>query len=208
MSDGNRPLRRDALRNRERLLAAAAELVSSRGIGVSYDDIADAAGVGVGTAYRHFPHKDDLLAALFRGHLDEVVGSAERAAAGGDPVAGLRDFLTDLLERQAAHRGLADVLRGSGHPALVQEASTRVTPVVAALLDRARRTGGVGPDVVPGDLVLVEFMVTAVMDASGPRDPELWRRALALLLAGLGVRDELPAPVPDAETIDRLYTGT
>ena len=203
----DRPLRRDAQRNRDRLLTAAADLVSARGLGVSYDDIADAAGVGVGTVYRHFPHRDDLLAALFRGHLDEVVAAADRAAASSDPVAGLHEFLTVLLERQAAHRGLAELLRGGGDPALVQEANDRVTPLITALLERARRTGHVGPDVVPGDLVLVEFMVTAVMDASGPKDPELWRRALALLIAGLGVARALPAPIPDAATIDRLYLG-
>lgn len=207
MTEDDRPLRRDAQRNRERILVAAAELVAARGITVSYDDIADAAGVGVGTVYRHFPSRDDLLAALFRGHIDHVVELAELASAHADPVVGLHEFLNRMLERQAGHRGLADVMRGGRHPSLVRAANDRVTPVVTDLLARARGTGGLGADVVPGDLVLIEFMVTAIMDASGPQDPQLWRRALGLLIAGLGVRQPLPEPVPDANVIDRLYTG-
>jgi AcrR family transcriptional regulator len=201
------PRRRDAARNRSRLLEAARELMAVRGAGVGHEEIATAAGLGVGTAYRHFPRRQDLLEALFREHIEDVAQLAEQARAHEDPLAGLRHFLTALLERQAAHRGLADVLRGGGHPGLVREASARVTPAVAGLLARARDDGAVGPDVVPGDLVLVEFMVTAVMDASSREDPDLWRRALALLLVALTSPARLPGPVPDGEVVDRLYGG-
>lgn len=207
MTVDDRPARRDVQRNRAKLLAAAYDLFAARGTGVGHDEIAAAAGVGVGTAYRHFPRKEDLLEAVFHDHLDQVVLLAEHARDQDDPVAGLHGFLNAMLERQAAHRGLADVLRGRRHPALVREASARVTPVVGELVARAQQAGGVGPDVVPGDLVLVEFMVAAVMDASGPRDADLWRRGLGLLLAGLGVPRPLPRPVPDAAVIDRLYSG-
>jgi AcrR family transcriptional regulator len=88
-----RPLRRDAERNRQRILKAAAEVFAERGLEVSLDEVARHAGVGVGTVYRRFPTKDDLIEALFMDRIDEVATLAEQAAQDPDPWAGLVSFM-------------------------------------------------------------------------------------------------------------------
>src|ERR1700730_5924231 len=90
---GDRPLRRDAERNRQRILAAAAEVFTERGLDATLDDVARAAGVGVGTVYRRFPDKDSLVSELFRDRIDALVTVAEEACESADPWRGLVDFL-------------------------------------------------------------------------------------------------------------------
>src|ERR1700760_3898707 len=101
-----RPLRADAARNRERILAAATEVFAERGLHVTLDDIARHAGVGVGTVYRRFADKDALI--------DERLAAfsqlAEEALAYESPWAGLERFLVSSLEQQAADRGLRELV--------------------------------------------------------------------------------------------------
>src|ERR671921_857965 len=102
----NRSLRKDAARNRERLLAAAAELFAERGLNVTLNDIAHRAGVGVGTAYRRFANKDEVIDALFEQRLEGVIAVAEDALRDPDPWRGLVTFLARSLEMQFGDRGL------------------------------------------------------------------------------------------------------
>src|SRR3984885_6165269 len=90
---GARPLRRGAERNRQRILAAAAEVFNERGLDVSLDEIARHAGVGVGTVYRRFSTKEELIEALFMDRLDSITALAEDAAETADPWSGLASFL-------------------------------------------------------------------------------------------------------------------
>src|SRR4051812_10929719 len=108
-----RPLRADAVRNRQRLIDAARELFAERGFDVTLDDIAKHAGVGVGTAYRRFAHKDDLIDALFEEELAKIVEVADAAAAHEDPWEGLVYWLEHLTEMQVANRGLKSVMTSS-----------------------------------------------------------------------------------------------
>ena len=94
-------LRRDAALNRERLLQAASELFAAKGLDTSLDDIARAAGVGVATAYRRFPRKDDLIDALFEQRVQDLVDLASRAAEAEDPWDGLVTFLEHMVAAQA-----------------------------------------------------------------------------------------------------------
>src|SRR4051794_35027271 len=105
-----RPLRADAERNRERILAAAAEVFAERGLDVSLDDIAAHAGVGVGTVYRRFPDKDDLIDALFEAKIDGAVQLASDALEIEDPWEGLVTFIRGMCAMQAADRGFKDAL--------------------------------------------------------------------------------------------------
>src|SRR5580692_7177997 len=82
---GERPLRRDAERNRQRILAAAAAVFTERGLDATLDEVARAAGVGVGTVYRRFPDKETLVSELFRDRIDALVTVAEEACAAADP---------------------------------------------------------------------------------------------------------------------------
>src|SRR5262249_49101238 len=105
-----RPLRRDAERNRQRILQAAAEVFTEQGLRATLDDVADRAGVGVGTVYRRFPDKEALVEALFTERLDKLVGFAEQALADPDPWAGLVDLLERAATIMAGDRGLRQIL--------------------------------------------------------------------------------------------------
>src|SRR5690242_8811486 len=88
-----RPLRRDAERNRQRILQAAAEVFTQRGLDATLDDVARQAGVGVGTVYRRFPDKETLVAELFQDRIDTLVAAAEKACTGADPWQALVSYL-------------------------------------------------------------------------------------------------------------------
>src|SRR5436190_19551110 len=105
-----RPLRADAERNRQRLIDAARELFAERGLDVTLDDIAQRAGVGVGTAYRRFADKGELIDALFEQELAGIVEIADAAAAHEDPWEGLVFWMTSIIEKQVTDRGLKAVM--------------------------------------------------------------------------------------------------
>src|SRR5579875_2240178 len=111
----DRPLRRDAALNRRRILHAAAEVFTARGLGASLDDVARQAGVGVGTVYRRFPDKDTLIEALFEERLGAITGVAERALAEPDSWTALVTFLENASSLMAADRGLREILMYASH---------------------------------------------------------------------------------------------
>src|SRR3954452_23592273 len=115
MSADVRPMRRDAQLNRERILAAAREVYAERGLAVTLDDIADRAGVGVGTVYRKYRNKDALLEELFEERVRELAALAEQSAAGPDAWAALVEFLERVTELFASDRSLEHfVVSGTG----------------------------------------------------------------------------------------------
>jgi AcrR family transcriptional regulator len=210
--DPERPLRRDAERNRERILAAAADAFAHGGLAVTMDEIARHAGVGVATVYRRFPDKEVLIEALFEQRIDELVELAEAARDHPDPFAGLAQFFETFLAVQAADRGLKEVLIGTGRgQRRVMEARARITPVVDELLERARAAGDVRPDVASSDLALIQFMLGAAIDYTHDVDPEAWRRLLGIVLDGLRRRRDAPTPLPtpalDVGQLDRAMAA-
>ncbi|PHP51723.1 TetR/AcrR family transcriptional regulator [Actinomyces ruminis] len=100
------PTRKDAARNRAKLLASAERLFSAEGLAVTLKDVARDAGVGVGTVYRHFPTKDALVAALFAEQLQQEVERARATAQAGDAWRALVDYLEQTMRLQASNRGL------------------------------------------------------------------------------------------------------
>jgi AcrR family transcriptional regulator len=199
-----RPLRRDASRNRERLLAAARELFAARGLEVTMDEIARHAGVGVGTAYRRFANRDEVIGALFEDRMLAYAELAEEALAQADPWEALVGFLERSLAMQAADRGLKELLLTHGDALdRVTRVRARVMPMLEQVLRRAQQAGALRPDVSVGDLPMLSLMLGHVVDFAGPAEPELWRRYLALLLDGL--RSEgapLPGAAPTPERLD------
>ncbi len=143
---GERPLRRDAARNRERILAAAGEVFATRGLEVTLDDIAHHAGVGVGTVYRRFRDKEQLIDALFDDRMDAVVTAAEEALAAADPWLGLEGFFVAILELQAADRGLRELAFAGQHGReRVARARAQLEPLVDELVTRGRPPGTCAP---------------------------------------------------------------
>jgi AcrR family transcriptional regulator len=205
----SRPLRRDAAANRERLLAAASELFAEHGLGVTLNDIAHHAGVGVGTAYRRFSNKEEVIDALFEQRLQQVADVARESLDDPDPWHGLVDFLERSLQMQFGDRGLTQIMND---PALgdarVADTRDRIAPLIRAIVERAQRAGLVRPDLDQTDLIFTQVGLAAVMDASRAVAPELYRRYLALFLDSIRTdRDELtPLPVP-ALTADQTHTA-
>jgi AcrR family transcriptional regulator len=211
-SDGatRRPLRRDAERNRRRILDAARKLVAQRGLAISHDEIARAAEVAVGTVYRRFPDKESLVEALYADRLDEVVAAAEAARDLPDPWQALVAFMTDTLEKQADNRGLGDLAYGTARAMkLSTQARERVAPVVDDIVRRARAAGVVRAGVGATDLAFVPIMVGAVMESARGIDDDLWRRMLVLLLDGFrsGQNTPLPGGQPSGETFDVIMSS-
>jgi AcrR family transcriptional regulator len=196
MPTTHRPLRKDAERNRRRILAAARELFAERGLGVTLNEIAHHAGVGVGTVYRRFPDKTQLVDGLFEQRLQEIVELVEAALHDPDPWHGLTTFLERSLALQAADRGLKELVLGApGAPERLARLRAQLRPLVAEVVARAREAGRLRADCEPEDLGIVQLMVGAVIDAGHDVAPELWRRYLAVVLQGLRAEPAPPEPL-------------
>ena len=180
---GGRPLRADARRNREKVLAAAEELFAARGSGVSTEEVAQAAGVGIGTVFRHFPTKEELLAAVFVGRIDRLADEAEMGVVAPDPGAALFALITHVVDQSATKNALADALADAG-VAVVAHRSGRLVAALAALLARAREAGAVRDEVDVPTLGAVLVGAARAIEHVGP-DPLLRARVLRVMLAGL-----------------------
>lgn len=205
-----RPLRADAERNRRKLLDAAADLFARKGLAVGLDEIARHAGVGVGTAYRRFPDKEQLIEALFEDRLEQIAALAERCAASADPWEGLVEFIEGNVELQSTDQGLKELIFGSPHLlSRVEAARDRILPAIEGLLERAREAGAVRPDLAETDLALLQFMLTAIADITRGADTEVWRRCLRVVLDGLrpGVPGAMPVPPLGQDELDAVVRG-
>ncbi|MFC0546428.1 TetR/AcrR family transcriptional regulator [Kutzneria chonburiensis] len=210
--DGSKPLRRDAERNRLRILAAANALVAEVGLDVTHNDIARAAEVGVGTVYRRFPDRQELINELFDERVDRIIALVDAALEIDDPWQGLCSFVAGNLELQAGDKGLKDLMTGDGRTTdLARRAQARIGPAVRELVRRAHASGQLRPDVGVGDFPLVQEMVGAVLEHSRRIDPTLWRRALALVLDGYRAdtqqREPLPGATPTPEQIEQVLSA-
>ena len=206
MGETPRPLRADAARNRQRILEAAAEVFARRGLDATLDDIADHAGVGVGTVYRRFANKEALVDALFEKSVDQIVDLAVTAAQVPDSWDGLVGFLEQATQMQADDRGLRDIILHDTYGRdRVAHARSRIAPAVDHLVHRAQVDGRLRADVSAVDLPLIELMLSAVALYTGGLAPGLWRRYLAIVLDGMAAeRSELSAlpPAPSDEVVE------
>lgn len=161
----NERVRADAQRNRDRILRAARDLVAETGAEATMEDIARRAGVAVGTLYRHFPAKEDLVTAVVDDSAAWIAALAESALAAVDAGAAVnaqvRTLFRAVLDRHATDRAFKaaagrlepDVAKLRAAPAGSAEA--RAVAAITALLDRARTAGAVRPDLTLGDLVML-----------------------------------------------------
>ena len=194
-----RQLRADAARNRKLLLDAAAAAFAEQGTGVSIAEIAQRAGMGKGTVFRHFPTKEDLLAAIVCAQLDDLSAAGAALLDAADPTAALTEFMRLGTELQARDRSVCQAAIGVIHDdGQLQAAADRLTRTAEALTERAQRHGGIRNDITGQDIIL---LLRGAYQAAAPlaqAAPELWRRYLAVIIDGLrpAAAQPLPGPVP------------
>jgi AcrR family transcriptional regulator len=186
-------LRADARRNRQRLLDAARPAFVEHGATASLDDIARAAGVGIGTLYRHFPTREALVEAVIHDSLDGLCElSAELVAADDDdPFDGVRTWLRAMVVHAAAFRGLAEsLLVGRAGDDALGAACDTLQAAGAAVFDRAQRLGHLRPDATAADAIDLAASV-AWITTQAPTGPDQPDRLLDVVLDGLR-----PQPTP------------
>ncbi len=200
----DRPLRRDAEQNRQRLLDAAADVFADRGLEASVDEIARAAGVGMGTLYRRFPTKDALISALVHDVLSTMLEIAREGTARSDGT-GLEYFLEAVSAYQAAHRGcLARLWNAGPEHELVQE----IRRLIEVMLTEAKRHGKVRADITGADVTIALWAIRGIIETTQGRAPEAWQRHLDVYIAGLRpAADPLPDRVLSREKLDGLSNG-
>lgn len=193
----SKPLRRDAQRNRDLLVAAARRVFAARGLDVPLEEVAKEAGVSIGTLYNRFPTRGTLVEAALADKVAWMVEQAEAAVAMADAWEGFAWFLARCCETQAADRGYnelcvrvlpdtpeIDRLKATGHELVVR------------ILDRAQRAGQLRADFHEGDLAFILWSTTTIINATACAAPEAWRRHLAFLLDGLRTPAAHPLPSP------------
>lgn len=178
-----RPVRADAQRNIDALLEAALAVFARSGVDAPVREIAEQAGVGIGTVYRHFPQRADLVAAVFRHEIDACADAAAVLAVEYGPGEALGRWLHRYAAFIATKHGLATALH-SGDPAyspLPGYFDARMRPALQALLDAAVQAGEVRDDIIADDLL----QAVRSLCLSTQEDRNYTRRMVALLVDGL-----------------------
>jgi AcrR family transcriptional regulator len=179
-----RPVRADAQRNLDALLEAAMTVFATSGVDAPVRQIAEKAGVGLGTVYRHFPQRSDLIAGVFRHEIDACAGAAAILAAEYQPGEALAKWMLRYVDFVSAKRGLAPALH-SGDPAFETLRSyfdQRLRPALHMLLASAVAAGDVRADVDADDIL---GAVTSLSMHAFAQGPEHARRMVSLFLDGL-----------------------
>jgi len=193
-------LRADAKRNRELVLVAARAVFARQGLEAGVDEIAREAGVGVGTLYRRFPTKDDLILAIVEDGMGALLAEIAAAAALEDPWEGVRTAMLALAESMAADRGFVDAVREHllTLPTFLS-LRDRLLGACEPLVARGRAAGVLRDDVEPLDLLLLARGVVRMPPDRDDVHARLWRRYMPIVLDGLragAAGDELPVQSP------------
>ena len=200
------PRRADARRNRALVLAAAEELFAEHGLKVQMGDVAQRAGVGVGTVCRNFPTKDALIQALLDDMLSSLLVEARAALAEPDAATALWAYVEAMADLQARSRGLAEEM--SAHLALTAEeypTKQALRDAITELVSRAQQAGAVRDDMGPADMALLFCGIAQSAVLAGDVDPVQRRRYLTIVLDGLKPADPttLPGRPLDFDQLER-----
>jgi len=178
--------RADAERNRLKLLATAKDVFASKGMDVGLEEIARAAGVGIGTLYRHFPTREALIEQVYRNEANQLGAAAERLAAEHPPVEALRTWMLLFVEYFATKQIIAGALATMvGGRELYAVSSAQITQSIGLLTDRAIASGEIRLTVEPLDLLRAVIGVANV--GAGPGWEAHARAMVDILIAGLRV---------------------
>ena len=191
--DPARPVRSDARRNRDKLVAVArAAFAAADGSAandtVALETVAREAGVGIGTLYRHFPTREALVEAVYAAELDDVTDSAPALLGTLAPEEALRAWMDRYAAFVATKRGMADVLRASVASGRIATPATRqrITAAIGAILDAGAQAGTLRADAAPEDVTLL--LLGTFLSTADERDPERTGRMLDLIVDALRVR--------------------
>jgi AcrR family transcriptional regulator len=201
------PRRRDAQERHARLIAAARREFAARGVDASLERIARDAEVAIGTLYRHFPTRLDLLMAALEPRLEEFLDGAESALAIDDPWEGFVYYLENLFRVQAGDRGFNDFLsrRFPGN-ADTERIHDQMCRHIEDVLTRAQEAGVARPDITQADIVNLIWSNGRMIDATSTTAPNAWRRHLYLMLDAY--RAERAHPIPEPPMTDQqLYAA-
>jgi AcrR family transcriptional regulator len=182
--DTSRPLRADAQRNRARVLEAARTVLASEGLSAPIDRIAEEAGVGVGTIYRHFPTKEALYEAVVLQALAEFTAYGTSLATAADPEAAFFALLGRIIDGALSAKAVADALGSTGVDIKERfsDALTQLEQATSTLLRRAQRTGAVRNDVRAWEVIA---LITAGCIAAELVEPQRQQQVLTVILDGL-----------------------
>ena len=199
------PLRRDAQVRHDRLIAAARREFAARGVDASLEGIARDADVAIGTLYRHFPSRLDLLIAALKPRLQEFLDGAETAMEITDPWEGFVYYLENLFRVQAGDRGFNDFLsrRFPGN-AETERIHDLMCDQIEDVLTRAQDAGEARPDITRADIVNLIWSTGRMLDATSTTAPHAWRRHLYLMLDAYRAERAHPLPEPPM-TDEQLY---
>jgi AcrR family transcriptional regulator len=197
----SRPLRADAERNRQRLIAAAREVFAERGLHVPMEDIARHAGVGVATLYRRFPTRAQLIAGAFEGKMCAYADAVAQALAEPDPWAGFCGYIERVCAMQAEDRAFASVLTMTLPLDKRFEAErARAFRGFTELVDRAKAAGKLREDFVTEDLAVLLMANAGVIAGTANAAPGAWRRFAAYMIQAFGAGHTAPLPAPPTPT--------
>jgi AcrR family transcriptional regulator len=178
------PKRADALRNRERVIAAARAVFAERGLEASVPEVAARAGVGKATVYRSFPSKEHLIAAVVIDRLEDFERRARELLDEPDAWTALNRLLGDKAVEHCADRTLASAVQAAPSD-LLMEARRRMWDAVDALMDRAKAQGSMRLDATTEDLRILWGGAARMLTADDVDDPDVWRRYARLVLDAL-----------------------
>ncbi|MGC4933835.1 TetR family transcriptional regulator [Gordonia sp. DT30] len=178
-----KPLRADAERNRQRIIGAARDLFTERGLDVSLDEVAAAAGVGVGTVYRRFANRDELVFGVFIDHLESVVARTAEAIDNEDPWDAVEGLATWMCRILAEDRGLAAIIMTVDHSnPEIERFKATLSERINRIFARAMAAGVLRPDLAFTDFFALFTMIKAIAEATEQTAPGTWRRYLDLFL--------------------------
>ena len=185
ISPDGTPMRKNARANRERILAAAEAVFGASGELGSTEDVADRAGVGIATVFRHFPTKEALIEATLVRQFDRLNEQASRLADGPDPGHAVRQLIATLIETSSTKLTLISLVGENGQlPPAVQEATSQVQATISGILARAKNEGAVAKDVTVDEFFLL-VRGLAQGAATMPAAPVTLDRAIEIICRGL-----------------------
>jgi AcrR family transcriptional regulator len=191
-----RVLRADARRNREAVIVAAKKLFAEQGLDAQMPDIAKAAKVGVGTVYRHFPTKDDLIAALAVERFERLAEKVREGIEAEDPWEGLCDFIRFAARLQADDRGLCEVM-GSRPEVMNQSAlAVGLDKITNELVKRAQCSGELRKDLDWEDIPMIACSMGSVTQAQMGPGLGRWPRLVEIIIDGLRAPCDSRLPKP------------